>query len=77
MEAGIGSTAMNPWVTLDRIPIEYEGVTWAKGLAAIAGLNNFTAGLALGWDHLLDKNNRLWIYQGKPWVGFVFGLNLN
>lgn len=74
---GIGSTTMNPWVARDQITIEYEGVAWSKGFAAIAGLNNFTAGIALGWDHLLDQNKRHWIYQGKPWVGLVFGLNLN
>lgn len=74
---GIGSTTMNSWVARDQITIEYEGVAWSKGVAAIAGLNNFTAGVAVGWDHLLDQNKVHWIYQGKPWVGFVFGLNLN
>ena len=69
---GIGSTAMNPWVTLDQINIEYEGVA-----AAIAGINQFSAGVALGWDHLIDQNNKIWIYQVKPWIGFVFGLSLN
>jgi hypothetical protein len=74
---GFGSTSMNPWVTGDQITSEYEGVAWSKGIAAIAGINNFTAGIALGWDHLIDKNKTLWIYQGKPWVGLVFGLSLN
>lgn len=74
---GLGSTSMNPWVTLDQITSEYEGVAWSKGIAAIAGINNFTAGIAVGWDHLVDRNKTVWIYQGKPWVGFVFGLNLN
>jgi hypothetical protein len=48
-----------------------------KGIAGIIGLNNLTAGLAVGWDNLLDRNKKHWIYQGKPWIGFVFGLNLN
>ena len=74
---GLGSSAMNPWVTNNQIDKEYDGVVWPKGLAAIFGLNNFTAGLAVGWDHLLDPNRKYWIYQRKPWVGFVFGLNLN
>ncbi len=74
---GMGGTAMNPWVTNDQIALEYDGVVWTKGLAGIIALNNFTTGLALGWDHLLDKNKKYWIYQGKPWIGFVFGLNLN
>lgn len=74
---GLGSTSMNPWVTGDRITSEYEGVAWSKGAAAIVGLNNFTAGIAVGWDHLVDKNKSVWIYQGKSWIGLVFGLNLN
>lgn len=74
---GIGSTSMNPWVTNDRLQIEYEGIVWSKGVAGITALNNFTIGLALGWDHLLDRNRKDWIYQQKPWLGFVFGLNLN
>ena len=68
---------MNPWVTNNRIAIEYDGVVWTKGVTGIIGLNNFTTGLAVGWDHLLDRNMAYWIYQGKPWIGFVFGLNLN
>lgn len=74
---GLGATFMNPWVTRDAIAIEYDGLVWGKGVASIVALNSFTAGVALGWDHLLDKNRKTWIYQGKPWVGLVFGLNLN
>jgi hypothetical protein len=75
--SGLGGTAMNPWVTNNQIAIEYDGVVWSKGAVGIMGFNSFTAGLVLGWDHLLDANKKLWIYQGKPWIGFAFGLNLN
>ncbi len=68
---------MSPHVTIERISQEYDGLIWSKGLAAIVGLNNVTAGVVLGWDHLLDRNRSLWIYQGKPWIGLAFGLNLN
>ncbi|HJV20754.1 MAG TPA: hypothetical protein VJ552_12800 [Sediminibacterium sp.] len=74
---GLGGTAINPWMTGNTLNIEYDGVVWSKGLAAIIAVNQFTMGLALGWDHLLDKNRKYWIYQGQPWLGFVFGLNLN
>jgi hypothetical protein len=74
---GAGSTAMNPWVTRDQITSEYDGVVWLKGIAGIIGINNFTFGLAIGVDHLLDRNHKVWIYQGKPWVGLALGLNLN
>jgi hypothetical protein len=75
--SGLGGTAMNPWVTHNVIEIEYDGVVWTKGVATIIGLNAFTVGVALGWDHLLDRNKQHWIYQGKPWIGLAFGLNLN
>jgi hypothetical protein len=74
---GFGGTAMNPWVTNNAINIEYDGVVWSKGVAAIIGLNNFSTGFAFGWDHLADRNRKVWIYQAKPWIGVVFGLNLN
>ncbi len=75
--SGLGGTLINPTVTNGQLQIEYDGVVWAKGVAAIVGIENFTIGLGLGWDYLLDRNRRLWIYQQKPWVGFTFGLNLN
>lgn len=75
--SGLGGTAMSPWVTNDVVQIEYEGMIWSNGVAGIIGFNNFTVGLALGMDHLLDPNRKAWIYQQKPWIGVVFGLNLN
>jgi hypothetical protein len=74
---GLGNTAINPWVTNDQIASEYDGIVWLKGVAGIIGINNFTFGVAIGVDHLLDQNRNIWIYQGKPWVGLAFGLNLN
>ncbi|MCF0052640.1 hypothetical protein LXM25_21390 [Dyadobacter sp. LJ53] len=74
---GLGGTAMNPSVTDNQISIEYDGLVWGKGIAGIIGINNFTVGLALGFDNLLDENKKVWIYQGKPWLGLAFGLNLN
>ena len=75
--AGVGSTAMNPWVTLDRIDIEYDGFVLIAGAEAVIALNRFTFGIGLGIDNLIDKNKKLWIYQGKPWLGLTIGLNLN
>ncbi|TDE11304.1 hypothetical protein [Dyadobacter psychrotolerans] len=74
---GLGGTAMNPWVTNNNISSEYDGVVWSKGIAAIFGLNSFTAGVTLGFDNLLDRNKKFWIYQKKPWIGLALGLNLN
>ena len=74
---GFGGTTMNPSVTHEKINIEYDGLVWSKGVAGIMGINNFTVGLAFGFDDLLDKNRNDWIYQQKAWYGLTFGLNLN
>ena len=74
---GLGGTAMNQWVTNNKVAAEYDGVVWTKGVAGIVGINNFTLGLALGFDNLLDQNRKFWVYQKKLWLGLAFGLNLN
>lgn len=75
--AGFGATAVNPWVTNDIVHDEYEGVVFSAGLAGLIGINQFTAGIAVGWDRLLDRNQKHWIYQNKPWIGATVGINLN
>jgi hypothetical protein len=74
---GIGNAFMSPTTTSDQIQQEYDGIVWSKGVAGIFAVNNFTVGLALGFDYLLDKNKSVWIYQNKPWIGIALGLNLN
>ncbi|WP_153798220.1 hypothetical protein [Foetidibacter luteolus] len=74
---GFGSTAVNPWVTQDFISAEYDGFVLNKGIAGIIGINNLSFGLGLGFDNLLDKNRKYWIYQNKPWIGLIIGLNIN
>lgn len=75
--SGLGGTAINPSVTNNLLTIEYDGLVWSKGVSGIIALNNFTMGLAFGWDHLLDDNKSKWLYHNKSWIGFVFGLNIN
>ncbi|MCM4161112.1 hypothetical protein FHG64_08260 [Antarcticibacterium flavum] len=75
--AGLSSEPVNPWVTREMIDLEYDGMVFSTGVAGIIGFNGLTAGLALGFDHLLDTNRQHWIYQGKPWIGLAFGINLN
>ena len=75
--SGIGNTAMNPTNTAGFLSQEYDGVVWLKGIAGFLAVNNYTIGLAVGSDHLLDRNHRQWIYQGRCWLGLAFGINLN
>lgn len=74
---GLGNTDLTATNTYNSINQEYEGMVWNKGVAGILAVNNFTIGISLGVDNLLDKNKKVWIYESKPWVGIAFGLNLN
>ncbi|MDP1971621.1 hypothetical protein [Sediminibacterium sp.] len=74
---GFGNTFMSPTNTNNILQQEYDGIVWSKGVAGILAVNNFTLGLAIGFDNLLDKNQSIWIYKNKPWLGLAFGLNLN
>lgn len=74
---GLGNTFMSPTTTNNILQQEYDGIVWTKGLAGTFALNSFTIGLAFGFDNLLDRNNKIWIYESKPWLGLAFGLNLN
>lgn len=74
---GFGNTFMSPTNTNNMLQQEYDGIVLSKGVAGIVGINNFTVGLTLGFDNLLDRNKSIWIYEGKPWLGLAFGLNLN
>ena len=74
---GFGNTFMSPTNTNNILQQEYDGIVWSKGVAGILAVNNFTLGLAFGFDNLLDKNHSNWNYKNKPWVGLAFGLNLN
>lgn len=74
---GLGAVTMNPFVTEQQIDYEYDGFVINGGFAGIYDAKKFNLGFAVGADFLLDKNNKSWIYQGKPWFGLLFGINLN
>jgi hypothetical protein len=74
---GIGSAPIGALSTRDALDIYYDGFINLSGVAAILVMEHVTLGLTLGFDHLLDKNRKVWLYQGKPWVGLSVGLNLN
>ncbi len=75
--AGIGITPINSSVTGGQLDVEYDGVVFQKGVAFFMGSRQLTLGIGLGFDGLLDKNKSAWIYQEKPWLGLLIGLNLS
>jgi hypothetical protein len=74
--AGIGATAINPSTTEGQVAEEYDGVVLQKGVAVFFGGSRFSIGIGLGFDGLLDHKKNVWIYQNKPYLGLMIGLNL-
>lgn len=75
--AGPGSTLLSPFTTLNRRVDEYNGMIIQAGLAGFIESNIASFGIALGYDYLLGKDRSIWIYNQKPWLGFVVGIALN
>lgn len=73
--AGLGAPEITPSVTHDSVQIDYYGVALTTGIGGMLSVGSLTFGLGLGFDHLLDKNHKLWIYNGKPWLGLTVGLS--
>jgi hypothetical protein len=72
--AGIGMTAMNPWVTEGKVPIEYDGIIFQKGVAGFITIDRMSIGVSLGFDTLLDSNKKNWVYNQKPYIGLMIGI---
>ena len=75
--SGFGTARIDEYDTEGALNYEYDGLVNLTGVAVIVALDKLTAGLTIGVDHLLDKNNNVWINNGKPWIGLSLGLNLN
>ena len=74
---GLGTTSITPWTTNNQTSDEYNGFILNRGISLMAGVNNLTVGVGIGWDYLTDRDKDIWIYQNKPWYGLTLSLNLN
>lgn len=74
---GLGTTSVNSFSTLGRVIEEYGGLSLQGGIALFAETSFASFGLSIGIDHLIGRNRKEWIYQNKPWLGFVVGIALN
>jgi len=74
---GPGTTFIGPSTTSNVISKEYNGMILEYGLAAFIETNFASFGLAAGYDHLMNSDRSVWIYNKKPWIGFVIGIALN
>ncbi len=75
--AGPGATPINAATTLDPTTSEYSGMIVQVGLAGFLESNVASFGIAVGFDHLMNRDRNIWIYNRQPWVGFIVGVALN
>lgn len=75
--AGPGTTLVSPFTTRNKRSDEYNGMIIQGGVAGFLELSMASFGFAVGYDYLLSKDRNIWIYNNKPWVGFVVGIALN
>jgi hypothetical protein len=75
--AGPGTTTISPFTTQNRRTDEYSGMIIQAGIAGFIESNVASFGLSIGYDHLMNADRKIWIYQNKPWIGFIVGIALN
>ncbi len=74
---GLGNTFISQWTTNYQTQDEYNGFIITRGVSLMAGIDNLTVGIGVGWDYLTDRDKDIWIYQNKPWFGLAISLNIN
>ncbi len=75
--AGPGTTIINPFTTNNRFTNEYSGMILQTGIAGFLESDFASFGIAVGIDKLLNGDKNIWIYNNKPWIGFIVGISLN
>lgn len=75
--AGPATTTVGSFSTNGMIEEEYSGFLIQYGIAGFLESSFASFGLSVGFDHLLSRDRSVWIYNDKPWVGFIIGIALN
>lgn len=75
--AGPGVTLISPFTTNGRRSDEYSGMVMQAGFAGFIESSMASFGIAAGYDYLLNNERSIWIYNNKPWIGFVVGIALD
>jgi hypothetical protein len=75
--AGPGTTLIGPFSTRNKFSNEYYGMVIQFGFAGFIESNVASFGIATGFDYLLSHDRNIWIYNKKPWIGFIIGIALN
>ncbi len=74
---GLGGTAVNPFSTNNRTNNDYIGMIVQTGLAGFVEASFMSFGVAVGIDNLVNRDRKIWVYNNRPWVGFIVGIALN
>lgn len=74
---GPGTTTISPFSTHNKREDEYSGMIIQTGIAGFIESNVASFGISVGIDYLLNQDRAIWIYNKKPWVGFIVGIALN
>ena len=75
--AGPESTVIGPFSTKNLVTDEYNGFVLQYGVAGFLESGVASFGLSVGMDRLVGPDSKQWIYQNKPWIGFMVGVALN
>jgi hypothetical protein len=61
--------------TNNSIKVSEDVVGIDYGLVGVVSFNRLNFGLSLGCDTPLNKDGKNWIYNTKPWIGIVVGVD--
>jgi hypothetical protein len=74
---GPGVTLISPFTTNNKYADEYSGMIIQAGIGGFLESHVASFGIAIGYDYLLNRDRDIWIYNKKPWFGFIVGIALN
>lgn len=75
--AGPGTTYIDDNTMHDPVNKEYSGIVIQFGVAGFLESSFASFGISTGFDYLLGPDRSSWIFNKKPWVGFIIGIALN
>ncbi len=75
--AGPGIGAIDAFSTRNMAAYDYSALTIQYGIACFLESSFASFGLSAGFDHLFSSDRQIWIYQNKPWIGFIVGVAIN
>jgi len=73
---GITAVDLNSSNTNDVVTTNRKVFGVSLGIFGMVGVDDFDIGIGIGVDHGFSDQSSDWIYQNKPWVGLILGIDL-